>query len=308
MLVSPDQLRLLALIRRHGSLAGAADALGLTPAAVSGQLSRVERGLRSRLVQRGPRGAELTDAGQVLARFGERIDELCQDAERAVAAQLPILQSHLRVGTFQSAAQHLLPPALTALRHRNAEARITVAEIASVDGARLVAQGHLDVAVTAEYAPRQPVPDGVRVFHLLDDPIVVCLPDDHPLAHSTEPHQPLRLSQLRSQPWIAIEEGQPARAQFDQAVSGAGFTPTLSMETANYAVAQALVGTGIACALLSRLTIAPTPGATFRPLTRPRLSRRIQAVTRTDSAWTPLVEQAVDILHQVASQLTQEWQ
>ena len=50
MHADPGQLRLLALIRTHGSLAAAADALGLTPAAVSGQLARAERDWKVPLV------------------------------------------------------------------------------------------------------------------------------------------------------------------------------------------------------------------------------------------------------------------
>ena len=48
MQADPGQLRLLALIRAHGPLAGAADVLGLTPAAVSGQLARAERDANQR--------------------------------------------------------------------------------------------------------------------------------------------------------------------------------------------------------------------------------------------------------------------
>jgi DNA-binding transcriptional regulator YdaS (Cro superfamily) len=43
MLVDPGQLRLLALIERHGSLSAAATALGLTPAAVTQQVTITRR-------------------------------------------------------------------------------------------------------------------------------------------------------------------------------------------------------------------------------------------------------------------------
>src|SRR3982750_2608684 len=115
MPVDPAQLRMLALVAAHGSMAGAAAELGLTPAALTGQVARAERdwgvplvhrgprgarrtgagGTRGRpggltgevagaggdwgvpLVPRGPRGARLTEAGATLARHGEGVDELC---------------------------------------------------------------------------------------------------------------------------------------------------------------------------------------------------------------------------------------
>ncbi|HEY2791917.1 MAG TPA: LysR family transcriptional regulator, partial [Micromonosporaceae bacterium] len=74
-MLSPSQLRLLALIERHGSLVGAATALGLTPAAVTQQLTRAEADCRVALVHRGPRGALLTTAGALLAAHGHAIDD-----------------------------------------------------------------------------------------------------------------------------------------------------------------------------------------------------------------------------------------
>jgi molybdate transport repressor ModE-like protein len=307
MHVDPAQLRLLALIGRHGSLAAAADELGLTPAAISGQVARAEALWDTALVQRGPRGARLTDAGKTLAVSGAMIDDLCLDADRRMRAQLPLLQTRLRVGTFQSAAQHLLPPALTALHHRNTRAAITVTEIDSSDGAILVAEGDLDIAVVATYVGRLAVPDGLAAHHLLDDPLVVCLPEEHRLARATPPDRPLHLTQLHDDHWIAILTGHPAREQFDAATTRAGLTPAVVMETGNYNVAQSIVATGIASALLSRLTISPTPGATFRRLGQPRLNRRIWAVSRSDTRYTPLVADALALLHEVAADLAQSW-
>src|SRR6266545_6324713 len=88
MLTDPGQLRLLALIERHGSLSAAAHALGLTPAAVTQQVARAERDWQAPLVRRGPRGASLTAAGAVLAGHGRVIDEETHRAAAALAALL----------------------------------------------------------------------------------------------------------------------------------------------------------------------------------------------------------------------------
>ncbi len=307
MHVDPAQLRLLALIDRHGTLSAAADELGLTPAAITGQLTRAETAWQTQLVTRGPRGARLTDAGSVLATSGALIDDLCTDAHRRMLAELPLLTARLRVGTFQSAAQHLLPPALTALRHQNPDVAVTVTEISSDQGPDLVARGSLDIAVVANYGDVFTLPTELTIHPLLEDPIVICLPDDHPLARATKSDQSIRLTQLRDQNWIAIIAGQPARTQFDHAAGRAGLNHTVVMETENYNVAQSLVATGIANALLSRLTITPTPGATHRPLSHPRLARTILAVTRADTRLAPLVTPTLTLLHDVAQDLAQTW-
>lgn len=249
----------------------------------------------------------MTDAGNLLATSGAVIDDLCGDAERRMRSQLPRLAARVRIGTFQSAAQHLLPPAVTALRHRQAEAVITIREINSEQGPDLVANGALDLAVVSDYRGRPMTPPGVAVHRLLEDPLVVCLPDDHPLVVSTEPHQPIRLTQLRHQNWIAILPGHPARIQFDAAAASASLDATVVMETENYNVAQSLVATGIANTLLSRLTVTTTPGATHRTLARPRLARGIYAITSQDTRHAPLVKTTLALLQDVANELASNW-
>lgn len=302
----PGQLQMLALIRTRGSLAGAAADLGVTPAAVSGQLARAEADWGVPLVVRGPRGARLTEPGHALADAGDVIVEQIGRATARVDALRGPLSRRLRVGAFQAAAQHLLPPALTALRHQRRDAELTIAEITSDRGAELVDGGRLDVAVIATYGTAPALPPTVRAVPLLIDPIALCLPDDHPLIRRRRTTRGLRLEQLAGDPWIVIVAGHAARRQLDRAAAEAGFRPRVQFETENYHVAQSLVGTGIGVTMLSRLTITPTPGAVHRELTRPRLHRRIHAVTATTGV-SPLVERFVGLLTEVSADLAERW-
>ncbi|RZU73140.1 hypothetical protein EV384_1539 [Micromonospora kangleipakensis] len=59
--------------------------------------------------------------------------------------------------------------------------------------------------------------------------------------------------------------------------------------------------------MLSRLTIASTPGAVHRELTRPRLHRQIYAVTAVDTTLTPLAPTFTTLLSQVSTELANAW-
>ncbi|MGW3109001.1 LysR substrate-binding domain-containing protein [Streptomyces sp. NPDC001100] len=150
-------------------------------------------------------------------------------------------------------------------------------------------------------------PPRVAVHDLLVDPMVVVLPDDHPLAGRHPVGTPVGLHELRAESWVTIMAGHPAREQFDRAVSEAGFTPRIRFRTASYAVAQALVGTGIGVALVSRLALTDVPGTTHRELAHPRLRRRLHAVTPTETSVTPLVDVFLDLLRDVAGHITETW-
>jgi DNA-binding transcriptional LysR family regulator len=191
--VSPVQLQLLALIEQHGSLSAVARALGLTPAAVLHRVVTAERDCGAPLVIRIPRGATLTPAGAALAGYGRDVDKISEAAASALARLRGELALRLRVGTFQAAALHLLPPALTALRHRHPGADISVADVTTEHALEEITDGRLDVAITASWeAPLAPPPQ-LRAHALLADPMVVVLPDDHPLVTRQPAGTALRL-------------------------------------------------------------------------------------------------------------------
>jgi DNA-binding transcriptional LysR family regulator len=308
MHVDPGQLRLLALIEELGSLTAAAEALRLTPAAVTQQVARAERRWQVPLVVRGPRGARLTEAGALLATHGRVIDDTVEKAGEDMAALLGHLSLRLRVGAFQAAALHLVPPALVALRHRHPDADVSVVDVVSERGPGEIEAGRLDLAVAALWSDAYAFPPQLAAHPLLRDPLVLVLPADHPLATGPAPNTPLRLEQLRHEAWVTIMAGHAAREQFDRAAKEAGFTPRVRFETESFDVAQALVGAGSGVALVSRLALTHVPGTTHRELARPKLHRRIHALTQTDTTLTPLVEVFLGLLRDVARERAAAWQ
>lgn len=305
MVLSPEVLRLLALIERHGSLSAAAQVLGLTPAAVTQQVAKAERDCRATLVRRGPRGASLTEAGLLLAAHGGVIDAETVQAAGALDALLGRLSVRLRIGAFQAAALHLLPAALTALRHRHPAADLSIMDIVSERGIPAVATNDLDVAIIASWDKSPVPPDHVQLHLLLTDPMVVVLADDHPLA--ARERQPIGLEQLRDESWVAIRAGHAARAQFDRAAAAAGFVPKVRFETESYDVAQAFVATGIGVALVSRLALTGLPGTVHRELAPPGLARQLHVVSLADHSLTPMVAHFLRLLRDIAEDITETW-
>jgi DNA-binding transcriptional LysR family regulator len=295
-----DQLLLLALIDKYGTLTAAGEALGLTPPAVSQRLARAERHWESRLVNRGPRGATLTETGRSLAAHGKRIKREVEDALASFPAYRQGLVTRLRVGAFQAAALHLLPPAMTALRHLRPDADLSVVDIQSSDAVDLVARRELDLAVLASWdVPPAPGPD-LALQTILEDPMMFAFADDHPLAGGSGP---VTLKTLAGESWVVIRGGSAARQQFDRITREAGFEPRIRFETESYDVAQALVATGYGVALVSRMAIRPDLGLAHRPLRHRAAHRTIHTLRPTSEQATPLTLAFEDLLHATASEL-----
>ena len=80
----PDATRLVTFARvaRHGSLTSAARSLGVTTSAVSQQMTALEAECGVRLLDREPRGAVLTGAGDVFSAGGD-LSSFSQDVPLA---------------------------------------------------------------------------------------------------------------------------------------------------------------------------------------------------------------------------------
>ncbi len=90
MNLTSSQLALLLAVKQGGSLARAAETLGITSPAVSQQLAKLERDLGALLVERGARGAKLTPLGSLLAEHSERVSAELSRAEETVADYLAL--------------------------------------------------------------------------------------------------------------------------------------------------------------------------------------------------------------------------
>ncbi|WP_363799655.1 LysR family transcriptional regulator [Lysobacter firmicutimachus] len=108
----PDLAGLLAFVRvaELGSFVRAADALGLSKAAVSKQVSALERRLGAQLLHRTTRRLSLTEAGQAYLRHAQGAFAEARAAEDAVAGTHAAPQGRLRVSAPMTfGALHVAP-------------------------------------------------------------------------------------------------------------------------------------------------------------------------------------------------------
>ncbi len=92
-----DPLKVFVAVIDHRSFTGAARALGLTPSAVSRQVSQLEARLGTRLLARTTRSVAPTEAGQRYYDRGRQVLEALEDVENEVQALDAVPQGRLRV-------------------------------------------------------------------------------------------------------------------------------------------------------------------------------------------------------------------
>lgn len=113
-----DDVRSFLAIARARSLSGAARALGVRQSTMSRRLDALEAKAGARLLQRTPRGYELTALGEAVLGNAERMEAEAIAVERVVQGRDVALSGEVRLTTVDMIAELLLPRAVARLQAR----------------------------------------------------------------------------------------------------------------------------------------------------------------------------------------------
>ncbi|GHF58272.1 DNA-binding transcriptional LysR family regulator [Amycolatopsis bartoniae] len=274
-----ERLRILVEVAHAGSIATAARRMGFTPSALSQQLARLEREVGCTLLERRPTGASLTEAGRLLVTHGEVVAGELRAAERAVATLRRQPVADLGIGTFATAGQVLLPPAMRAFREAHPDTRLRLIDLEPPGGYGLVVSGELDLLITHRYpGVTLPPARGLARRPLLADRLRLVLPADHRLAAAPR----LEFEDFADDDWVSGDQAAPSRICFESLADETGVHPRVAYETRDYAAILALVraGLGVSFVPQSLLGAAARDGIVVRDLTGRRPVREILTVHR----------------------------
>jgi molybdate transport repressor ModE-like protein len=294
------RLRVLREVADRGSFSAAADALSFTQSAVSQQIATLEREAGTTLVQRGPGGIRLTDAGQALVAHADAILARLADAEQELAAIAGLRGGRVRLASFPSAGATLVTKAVSRFRQRYPDVELTLTEGEPEETVPALKRGEVDLAVVFEY--RVGVGDleqDLDCIHLLDDALMAVVPADHPLAGKKE----IPLEDLAADPWLSGCGGSYCNAMVVHYCQEAGFEPNTTFHSSDHNVLMGLVAAGVGVTLLPELALEIAhPGVEVRPLAGPTRVRHIYAATPAQSYCSPATEAMIEVLHAVAGE------
>lgn len=244
-----------------GSIAAAARAADISPAAASQNIARLEAALGARLLTRTTRKLALTDAGEV---YYQRVKGLLQElelAEQAVSALKGDVGGKLKIACSAAFARHVLAPLIPSFQQAYPQISI---EVLATD--RRV--DHIQEKVDVSIRIRQQLEDGIVARKLATVPLLFCAAPDY-LQRFGCPSSPQALLQHdclmfrvpvdgKIFPWAFIRDGQryqpELRARFisddidmlaRMAASGGGITRLADF------VAQPYIEDGRLCTLFN---------------------------------------------------------
>jgi DNA-binding transcriptional LysR family regulator len=139
-----DDLRSFLAITRHGTLSAAARAVGVRQTTMGRRLAALEQRAGARLLNKTPRGYELTAAGEAILGNVERIEAETLAVERRITGRDVRLEGTVRVTSVESLAAEILMPIFAGLR--SVHPGITIELVADIRNLSL-SRREADVAV-----------------------------------------------------------------------------------------------------------------------------------------------------------------
>src|SRR3954454_23152251 len=237
-----NRLRVIDAVARHGSVTAAAKELNYSQPSVTHHLTRLEAETGAQLLQRVGRGIRLTPAGQLLADRAAEIIGRIDAAGAELSAHVGLTAGRVRLAGFASAIGSLVPAAVAVLAGRHPGLEINLTDTHPPEAIELLRTGKVEVAIIFRYDETEPEPAGVRLHHLLDDPVYLL---------STRRER--GVATLRDATWIAGCER--CRSHLLSLCADAGFAPRIGYSSDDMVVMQAWVAAGLGVATQTGLSL-----------------------------------------------------
>ncbi|CAD6526005.1 HTH-type transcriptional regulator CynR [Paraburkholderia hiiakae] len=294
-----DDLAYFLTIASTGTLARAAEQLGISQPAVTKAIQRLERKVGVALVERTARGSVLTEAGKV---FHARVSGVSMQLDSALQEARDIGGGHaglLRIGATPATTSFALRSLFPTLLVERPAARISVTTAFSDTLLDAIDKREVELAVC-------PLPEtldaSIAREVLYDDQYSLMVSAGHPLAQ----RESVTLEDLVDCGWAASTRQEFARVQIEQAFAKLGYPRMRIVAEANSLAALVLIVSATQLvSLINTRSFDPGPlpfDIAVRPIRLDGLVRQVGLMRRAGYL-SPIAQRAQEILRNAAREL-----
>ena len=248
--MSDRRLQVFYTVARLLSFTKAAETLHMTQPAVTFQVRQLEDHFNTRLFDRTHNKIVLTDAGQKVYFYAEKIFELNSEMEHSLRALSEDTSGTLSIGGSTTIAQYTFPTLLKGFREKYPELSIRICEANTEGIVAKVESSMIDLGIVEAPVSNQDL--DVDIFRA--DELVLIMHPEHELA-KREYVKPLDIINL---PFITREEGSGTKSVIFDYFTKHNIEKNninICMELGNSESVKGAVETGIGVSILSKTTI-----------------------------------------------------
>lgn len=245
------RLHVFYTVARLLSFTKAAETLHMTQPAVTFQVRQLEEYFNTRLFDRTHNRISLTEAGQRVYEFGERIFQLYNEMENSVRELTGDISGVLILGASTTIAEYMLPALLGDFKTKYPDVNLRL-KVSNTDGiVSMVEHNVIDLGVVEAPVTNK----NLAVDVCRTDRLVAITPPGHPLANNDK----IPLSAVIEYPYICREEGSGTREVILDYLKEAGIDPSqlnIIMELGSLEALKGAVEAAIGVSIVSRATLA----------------------------------------------------
>ena len=301
-MLNPQHLRTLVTVVRTGSFAAAARHLGYTGSAVSQQISALERAVKMPLFERSAQSIRPTPVAEFLVGRAQEVLTALGTLDEDIRGLADGSIGRLRLGSFPTASERLIPPALAQYVQSHPAVAVELDEGEPDELVQRLQVGELDLALVYRYdLVPHPWPHGLRSTRLMDEDLILLLPSDHRLAQVDE----IRLEQLENDTWVTSQESMAGAACLRRSCASAGFAPRIGFRSNDYDVVREFVRSRLGIALIPALAHVAIRDIAARRVLGLSARRHVLTLHRADQM-NPAIIGAVAVLRTIADRTSVE--
>lgn len=264
-----------------GSFSKAAQALSISQPAVSLQIRELEKTLGGELLLRLRRGLRLTDTGETVFAYTQRIFALADEMRAAVQDIQGLNAGSLAVGSSTTPGEYILPWLIGKFRRRYPSVQVSLA-IANTQSVidRILAH-ELDIGMAGAPVDLK----GLASTDYIRDRIVIIAAPDHAAARAPAP-----LREIVRHDFIMREPGSATRRAAEDCFRARGAEPKIAMELGSNEAVKRAVAAGAGLGVVSAFAVAADVAAGFVTVLDPQgwdCSRPLSVFYRDDGRLSP---------------------
>ena len=241
------QLEYFSKVVEEKSFSKAADKVFRTQPAVSIAIRRLEEEIGLPLLDRTQKMPVLTEAGQVVYDYAQRILALREQIGQAITEMQSLKKGRVRVGANESTTLYLLPELILTFRERHPEVKVEIFRHVSSHLPREVLERNVDFALMAS----EPEDRDIEAFPLLKDELALIMSPKHPLATRDS----IKIKELGTESFIAHNVRSGSRMKVVEAFARQHTPLNITLELATIETIKRFVQKRVGLAFVPRMCV-----------------------------------------------------
>lgn len=291
------QIHYFLMIAEELSFSQAARRLNMAQPPLTRQIRQLEQELGVQLFKRNSRQVELTEVGNVFVEEArcilEQVEQSIEITQRASRGEI----GRLVIAFEGSSAYDVIPASLKTYRERFPDVELVVLGMTTEQQIEALHNNLIQVGFVVP--PLQHQTEDLVVEAVLEKPLVLALPEAHPLAAQSK----VKVRSLANEAFI-LGQRNSGCGWYDQVIAichRAGFSPNVVQEVNEMQVLLGLVAAGLGIAILSGAARQfQRLGVVYREL-QPASSEVALAITWREANQSPILQAFLIIVREVSA-------